>query len=459
MQDKYNSSINIFRAYDIRGIYRVDLNEEIAFQIGEAYGKFLNQNARIAVGRDIRESSQTISNSLINGLKETGINVIDIGIVPSPVLYFTVKNLGLDGGVMTTASHLPPDWNGFKICDKEGIVRSQENGLNQLKNFYLSQNFTRSSPGNETQYLKAIDDYVNYVKNLISLDRNLKVTVDYGNSVTALVVPNLLRNLGLEPIEISKDLKPSNPDRESEPSDTSLSNLKRAVLRNKSNIGIAYDGDGDRVAFVDELGNIIWSGNTIIPIFALNYLKKVKGGKVVYDVTCSSAIPDFIRSLGGEAVEIRVGSGYCAEEVKKLGALFGGQYSGHTSFPEMGYIDDAIFASMKMLEIISRGSTLSVLTSQIPKYSSTKLVNINCNDDTKFSVVTEVARRAKNAGFNIVQLDGVKIYDKESNSWVLVRASNTTPLIRVNAEGKTIEEAIKMHNYGEMLVKEVINND
>ena len=459
MGEAYNNQINIFRAYDIRGIYGIDLNEKIAFQIGEAYGQFLNSNAIIAVGRDIRESSQNLLNSLIDGLTNTGINVIDIGIVPSPVLYFTVRNLGLEGGIMTTASHLPPNWNGFKICDKEGIVRTQENGLNQLKNLYTAQKFTIHSLGNKTQYFTAIADYVKYVKNLIYIDRNIRVTVDYGNSVTALVVPDLLRKLGLEPIEISKDLKSSNPDRESEPSDTSLLNLKQAVLNNKSNVGIAYDGDGDRVAFVDELGNIIWSGNTIIPIFALNYIKKANGGKVICDVTCSSAVSDFIRSLGGEAIEIKVGSGYCAEEVKKLGALFGGQYSGHTSFPEMGCIDDAIFASLKMLEIISQGSTLSVLVSQIPKYCSTKLTNIDCDDGTKFSVVTEVARRAKNAGFKIVQLDGVKIYDKEKGSWVLVRASNTTPLIRVNAEGRTFEEAIKMHNYGEMLVKEIMNND
>ncbi len=455
----YNNQTNIFRAYDIRGVYGIDLDESIAFQIGEAYGQFLSGKANIAVGRDIRESSKKILDSLIEGLIKMGINVIDIGIVPSPVLYFTVKNLGLDGGVMTTASHLPPNWNGFKICDKEGIVRSQENGLDNLKHIYLSQNFSIRSLGNRTQYLRARDDYISYIKNLVSINPSLKVTVDYGNSVTALVVPDLLRKIGLSPIEISKELKPLHPDRDSEPSDTSLSNLKQAVLRNKSDIGIAYDGDGDRVAFVDEIGNIIWSGNKIIPILAKYYLKSAEKGKVVYDTTCSEAVGDFIRSLGGEGIEIRVGSGYCAERVKESGALFGGQYSGHTSFPEMGCIDDAIFASMKMLEIISRESTLSALASQIPEYSSTKLTNISCKDNIKFSVVTEVAKRAKTAGYYVVELDGAKIYDKASRSWVLVRASNTTPLIRINAEGRTNDDAVKMQSYGEMLVKEVINND
>lgn len=451
------SEQGVFRAYDIRGIYRKDLDEDVARRIGMAYGKYLGEHGRVAVGRDVRESSQSLADSIATGIAESGVDVVDIGIVPSPIVYFVVKSMGLDGGIMTTASHLPPEWNGFKICDNDGIVISEDTGLKTIREMFLQNRIPSINTGIRSQYNSAITDYIQHVMDLVSISKTLKITMDYGNSVTALVVPELLRKIGIVPKEISKDIKPANPDRDSEPSDESLSNLKEAVLANDSDIGIAYDGDGDRVAFVDETGRVCWSGNTTIPIFAEHYLNKEKGGKVVLDVTCSSAVSDYIRSIGGDPVEVRVGSSFCANEVKRLKALFGGQYSGHTSFPEMNYADDAIFASLKMLEIISQGNKLSTLVSRIPQYPATRLRNIECDDLLKFGIIEKTTRKAIDLGYLVHQVDGAKIYDKTNGAWVLVRASNTSPLIRINAEGKTSKEAERMQSCGEELVKEAIS--
>lgn len=455
----YRSKQNIFRAYDIRGIYGKDLNESVARQIGRAYGTYLGGQGKVALGRDIRESSEALSGSIGDGIIQSGVDLVDIGIVPSPVLYFTVRNKGLRGGIMTTGSHLPPEWNGFKICDNEGIVISEDMGLEDIKEVFLEGKNPSIYAGKKSRTSSAINDYIEYITSLVSICRTIKITMDYGNSVTAMVVPKLLRKVGVEPNEISKELNSANPDRDSEPSEESLSNLKEAVLANGSELGIAYDGDGDRVAFVDETGKAQWSGNTTIPIFAEYYLDKENRGKVVFDVTCSSAVANYIRSLGGEPVEIRVGSGFCAEMVRKSGALFGGQYSGHTSFPEMGCTDDAIFASLKMLEIISQGVSLSTLVSKIPVYPVTAVKNIECSDALKSSVVEKVIRHAAASGYDVVKLDGAKIYDRNSGAWVLVRTSNTSPLIRVNGEGKTYAEAVRMQNLGEKMVQEAMFPD
>ena len=449
--------LEIFRAYDVRGLFPDQINEEIAHIIGKAFAISVNKGSKVAVGRDVRISSIPIERALVEGIISQGVDVMELGELPSPLLYFTTRNLGLAAGAMVTASHLPPEWNGIKFCDSRGIVVSDGTGLESIRQAALLPNKSLEQIGNVYFYKEAAIKYVKYVIKRINMDRKLSVVVDYGNSVTAHVVPLILSELGLEFKEINSDL--GNFQRSSELTVDSLDALKMTVIDTGSDLGIAYDADGDRVGFVDNLGNIYPTGEKIIPIFAADALAKLKG-EVIIDVTCSSAISKFIKKQGGTPIIIRVGHSYCANEVMNRKALFGAQYSGHFSFPEMGCTDDAIFASLKMIEILSNSKhSLSQVVASLPVSYTSRMVEIESSDFAKFVAVTDIASKAKKKGYRVDEIDGVKIHSKnDDDEWVLIRASNTSPLIRVNAEGRSMESADKLLCFGIKMVKEVIHN-
>lgn len=444
----------IFRAYDIRGIYGKDIDENLAEKIGKSIGTFFGKGKRVAVGRDVRLSGESLNKSLINGIKSTGCNVVDVGIVPSPVLYFAPIKLEADGGVMITASHLPPEWNGFKICDKGGIVLSDGTGLEKIKNIFLSGKFN-SGNGN-LEKTDVTKHYIDFVSSKSRLKRKLKIVLDLANSVASLVAPNILRNLGADVITIHEELDGRFPNRVSEPTEESLQKLKKKVIETKADMGIGYDGDADRMSIVDEKGRVFYSGNILIPIFAKHYLSQKKG-KIVMDLTCSLAAQDFIKKNGGDTVVIRVGHSYCSHTTKKENALFGGQYSGHMCFPETFFTDDAVFASIKMAEIVSNyNGKLSEIVDSIPTYPASKISEIPCNDDRKFQIVDKIADRIKNDGYRILDIDGVKAFD-ENNDWFLIRASNTMPIIKVNSEAKTESRMTELFDYANNLVKSEVS--
>ena len=459
MNGNMNKKIaNIFRAYDVRGIFPNQLNEEIAFIIGKAFANTITSGTSVAVARDVRSSSLAIHKALCEGITIRGVNVIDLGEVPSPLLYFSTHNLRLAGGAMVTASHLPPNWNGIKFCDSRGVVVSSGTGLDLIKETVLSKETNAVKTGIISCYKNSIIDYVKYIVKKIHLGRKLSIVVDYGNSVTANVVPLILEELGVNFKQINTNQ--GNFKRSSELTPDSLDELRRVVINNGSDLGIAYDADGDRVGFVDNLGNVYPNGEKIIPIFAGDALAKSKGD-IIIDVTCSSAISKFISEKGGKPIVIRVGHSYCANEVLNRGALFGAQYSGHYSFPEMGCADDAIFASLKMIEILSnRDQRLSQILASMPSSYISKMVEVDCSDSAKFLVVSKIASLAKKIGYGVEEIDGVKIHSMEDNSdWVLIRASNTSPIIRINADGKSKRSVEKLLSLGINMVKDVRCND
>ena len=458
MNSKLNEKImEIFRAYDVRGMFPDQLNEEIAFNIGKAFADTIGAGSSVAVARDVRSSSLAIHEALCKGITSKGIDVIDLGEVPSPLLYFNTRDLRLAGGAMITASHLPPNWNGIKFCDSRGIVVSDGTGLESIKQAMLSEEKNTVRSGIVSFYKEAILDYVRYVVTKIHIGRKLSIVVDYGNSVTANVVPLILTKLGIRFEQINTEQ--GNFRRSSELTPDSMGELRRVVADTASDLGIAYDADGDRVGFVDNLANVYPNGEKIIPIFAGDALEKSKG-EVIIDVTCSSAISKFIREQGGTPVVIRVGHSYCANEVLNRGALFGAQYSGHYSFPEMGCTDDAIFASLKMIEILSnRSQSLSQLLAGMAVSYASRMVEVSCPDSAKFFVVSKVTSRVKKIGYHIEEIDGVKIHSMNDDSeWVLIRASNTSPIIRINADGKSKESTEKLLSFGVNMVKEAISN-
>lgn len=424
----------IFRAYDVRGIFNKDLDVSIAASIGKSIGTFFGPGKSIVVGRDARLSGEQLSNALIEGIVSVGCNAIDVGIVPTPTLYYAAMNLKADGGVMVTASHLPPEWNGFKICDSQGIVLSEGTGLEKIRDIFESGKFTPGKVGTVRKE-NVLDGYCGFISSKLKTGKKLKVVLDLANSVASLVAPEISKRIGMDVVVIHEDLDGNFPNRPSEPTEESLQKLKQKVIDVGADIGIGYDGDADRMSIVDDMGRVFFSGNTLIPLFAKHYLEKSGGGKIVMDLTCSSSVEDYIRQNGGEPFVIRVGHSYCSHTTKGENALFGGQYSGHMCFPETMFTDDAIFASMKLIEIVSLSQKkISEMIDSIPTYFSTKMQEIPCPDEKKFAVVDAVKEKFKSKGYKVVDIDGAKIYGDDG--WVLVRSSNTAPAIRVVAESK-----------------------
>lgn len=450
------SKNDVFRAYDIRGIYGKDLNEEIAENVGKSFGTFLGDGSKVGIARDVRLSSDSLHDSLVKGLLYAGCQVIDFGLSPTPLLYFGTWYNKLEGGIMITASHLPPEWNGFKLSDKTGITLSDGTGLEKIREVFSNGKFKKGSKGRITS-IDPIKDYVNYICSKVKIRSGLKIVFDFANSVTSLVVPKISEKIGEDWIYINKELDGTFPNRASEPSEESLQGLKDKVLEEKADIGIGYDCDGDRVGFVDEKGRIFASGNITIPLLAKYALKDNPGSKIVADVTCSSAMGDYIKKLGGIPIIVRVGHSYCAYEVLKQHALFGGQYSGHLAFPQVNCADDAIFGSLKILEAITlSGNRLSELVDEIPTYFTSKMKEIGCADDIKFEVIKRIAEKVKSMPYKVIDIDGVLLYNDYGR--VLIRASNTSPLIRVNAEGKTAKICQEFQDIGENLVSSETKN-
>ncbi|MCL4400599.1 phosphomannomutase/phosphoglucomutase [Candidatus Parvarchaeota archaeon] len=451
------TATDVFRAYDVRGIYGKDLNEEIAENIGKAFGTSLGDGSKVGVARDVRLSSDSLHAALIKGLLYTGCTVVDFGLSPTPLLYFGTWWNKLAGGVMITASHLPPEWNGFKLSDKTGLTLSEGTGLERIREIFSSGKFIKGVKGGIT-HVDPSQDYVNYVSSKVNIKKGLKIVFDFANSVTSLVVPSILTKFKEEGIFINKELDGTFPNRASEPSEESLQGLRKKVITENADLGIGYDCDGDRVAFVDEKGRIFASGNITIPLLAKYALMVHPGRKIIQDVTCSSAVSDYIKKLGGEPVVVRVGHSYCAYEVLKQHALLGGQYSGHLAFPDMNCADDAIFGSLKILEAMTvSGKRLSELVDEIPIYFTSKMKEIACADTKKFIVINKITKKAKSMPYKLIDIDGVLLYNDDGR--VLVRASNTSPIIRVNAEGKTKEKCDKFQVLGETLVSKEVGDD
>lgn len=448
---------NVFRAYDIGGIYGKDVNEEVAETIGKSIGTVLGNGKSVGVGRDVRLSSKSLHDSLVKGLLYTGCKVVDFGIIPTPLLYFGTWHNKLNSGVMVTASHLPPEWNGFKISGSNGVILSEGTGLEKVKEKFFENDFIKAD-GGIYETADITPSYVDYVVSKIDHESKFKIVFDFGNSVTSLVVPKIMEKIGHDASWINYELDGTFPNRTSEPTEEALQGLKNKVLETGADIGIGYDGDGDRVAIVDEKGRVFSSGNVTIPLLAKHMLSKTPKGKIVYDITCSPTVGKFVEELGGESVVTRVGHSYCVSEVMKQNALFGGQYSGHTAFPEVNCADDAIFGSLKIIEALSASKKkLSKLIDEIPSTFTSKMEEIPCADPEKFSIVNRIKEKAKDMGYNIIDIDGVVLHDDTGR--VLIRASNTTPVIRVNAEGKTKEACDMFHKLGESLVRGEIAHD
>jgi len=444
---------SIFRAYDIRGIFGKQLTEDVASTIGAAFGAFLGRNKDVVVGRDVRLSGETLRNALVSGLA-FNCDVTDVGVVPTPLIYFAINHLKKDAGVMITASHNPPEWNGFKLFKQKGCIYGDE--MAKIKELARTSNLKKLGKrnGKVVKYERIFEDYTSFVLDKIDMQKKLKIVADTANGVCGLLAPSLFRRLGCNIITLNEKPNGRFPAHLPEPKEETLGELKREVVRAKADFGVGYDGDGDRAVFVDDKGRTI-SGDLALMIFAEDALKRRGGGKIVYELGCSMAVEEFIKERYGIPIVERIGHVFIMDKMVSENALVGGETSSHFYFLECHGMDDAIFASLKMAEILSkRDEKLSEIVDSLPKYPSIHERNFECPDQIKFEVIKKLGAKFRDYGLKFLDVDGVKLLDRDG--WVLLRPSNTEPLIRVSAEAKTEEKLEALYQFAVEELKKVM---
>jgi phosphomannomutase/phosphoglucomutase len=446
---------DIFREYDIRGIVGDDLTETTVLELSHGIAAFFVQNGakRIAIGFDARESSPLFADLLRVGFNKAGIDVVSIGRVPTPVLYHAVYTLEVDGGVMITGSHNPSNYNGFKIClGTQTLFGSQIQEIREL-----IKDRVKGDGQGTSENIDTLNLYCEDVLSRVSLGpRKLKAVIDSGNGMGAVTALPIYKKLGIEITDLFSKPDSDFPNHHPDPTVTeNLSDTIEAVKKTGADIGIAFDGDADRIGVVDETGRIIW-GDELTVLLARNILKDNPGATVIAEVKCSQSLFDDIEKNGGQAIMWKAGHSIIKSKMKETGALLAGEMSGHIFFADRFYgFDDACYAGARVLEILSQtDKPLSELLSDLPKTFSTPELRIDCAENRKFEVVQEIADEFSKTN-EVITIDGARI--KFDDGWGLVRASNTQAILVLRFEAKTEEELNRIRVVVESRVKELIS--
>ena len=449
----YKLNQNVFREYDIRGIVEQDFPKEFIYDLGRSIGtRFLNIGEKIiGVSGDLRETTDFIKPILIKGLLDTGMNVIDLGKLPTPINYYSMYAIDkLNCSVQITGSHNSLDYNGFKISyDKKPFFGKD---IISLKENIISNNY-RSGAG-KVEHFDLINKYKLMLVNKVSLNKRLSIAMDCLNSSGALVAPQIFNDFDIDLIQINCNLSKPCPTASPDPTlDENLDQLALTIKNNNCDFGIAYDGDADRLVVIDEKGGIIRS-DILLALFAMHIVSK--GDSVVFDVKCSQSVEDVVKTKHGKPIMYKTGHSYIKEKMNELNAIIGGEMSGHLFFADdyFGY-DDAIYASLRLLELISNlKKTLSQLIDEIPKYFSSPEIRIECsNDEEKFKISNKLVRYFKEE-YNCNCIDGVRI--KFQDGWGLVRASNTQPVLVCRFEANNSTSLMKIEKIIMDKIKEYI---
>ncbi|WP_027718325.1 phosphomannomutase/phosphoglucomutase [Desulfovirgula thermocuniculi] len=427
----------IFRQYDIRGVAERDLTPEVVEALGRAFGTMVRERGakEVLVGRDNRTSSLRLRDDLVRGLVAAGCRVLDLGLVVTPILYFAREHWGIDGGVMITGSHNPPEENGFKLALGAGTIHGEE--IQRLRRLMEGGSFALGR--GSVEEADAVSPYLKMLKEKIRLGpRPLKVAVDCGNGTAGIFAPRILEGWGCRVIPLYCEPDGTFPHHQPDPVKTAnLQDLRRIVLEEGCDLGVGYDGDADRLGVVDEKGEVVW-GDRLMCLFWREILPRHPGAPAIVEVKCSQALVEEIRRLGGRPVFYKTGHSLIKAKMRELGAVFTGEMSGHMFFADEYYgFDDAFYATGRLLRILSRAElTLSELMADIPRYYSTAETRIPCPDEVKFSVVARLVEAFKEE-YEVVDVDGARVLFAEG--WGLVRASNTQPVLVARCEGKTSE--------------------
>ena len=430
----------IFRQYDIRGVWEKDLTVEAVKAIGMAFAVYLKENLKkdrmtVSIGMDARKSSPVMLENLSEVLNASGLDVVDVGMCTTPLQYFSLHNLEIDGGIMITGSHNPPEFNGLKLSiGKETLYGEMIQEIRRI----VEKGSTLEGTGTVKKY-DILPDYVEYLKPRFEGFKGVKVVVDAGNGTGGLVGPALMRELGAEVVEIYCEPDGNFPNHHPDP--VVLDNLKDLIAKVKetgAHLGIGYDGDADRIGVVDEEGNVVW-GDRLMIVFSRDILKDNQGAAIIGEVKCSQTLYDDIKAHGGEAVMWKTGHSLIKKKMKDMGALLAGEMSGHIFFADryLGY-DDAIYASLRLLEIIHRAGepySMKRLLEDVPRSFSTPEIRVDCPDEVKFSVVERMKEAFKD--YPVIDIDGVRI--NFPDGWGLIRASNTQPALVLRFEAASEE--------------------
>ncbi len=436
-------SPSVFRTYDIRGIYPTDLDKEFAYNLGLAYAALFPEAKKIVIAKEVRSGSDDLLDGLANGLLDAGCDVFEIKeIVPVSLMSFSICHYKLDGGIMVTASHNPPEWNGFKLQLKDAYPVISET-FEKLRLIFEHGEFEKPGNRGELKEIDPCDDYVNYLAAKFTLKRPLKIVVDCGNGGVGYLAERIFKKMGCEVETLYGDFDNSFPHHLPDPyEDKNLVDLQKRVLEIKADIGFGYDGDGDRLGVIDRLGRII-RGDQYLIIFARQALE-VKKGPIVCEVRTSQAFLDDIKAHGATEYFFTVAYHKAVlDKIIEKNAVFGGENTGHLYFPLDYYLyDDAVFASLKLAQVIVEKDDFSVYVDSLPRYFISPEIFIDYPDETKKQAIEKFISLLKEKKYNLILVDGARIVFE--NGWALARFSNTSPMIKTRFEGRTQEDLIKI---------------
>jgi phosphomannomutase / phosphoglucomutase len=440
---------HVFREYDVRGIVDQDLNEEFVMNLGRAIGTYALQHKIkiMTVGRDCRLSSDDYHRYLISGLNAAGIDTIDIGLCATPMLYFSIRHCNTGGGVMITGSHNPPEFNGFKICIGYDSIYGQQ--IQELRKIMEAGNYSSGKGVAQLKDITAV--YQNYLFDHVQISKKLKLVLDAGNGVGGQFALPILTRMGCDVTCLYCDPDGRFPHHFPDPTvEDNLTDLIQQVGEKKADLGIAFDGDADRIGVISDTGEIIW-GDKLLLLFARYILKEHPQATIIGEVKCSQVLYDGIRKYGGRPIMWKAGHSLIKAKMKEEKALLGGEMSGHLFFADryFGY-DDAIYAAVRLLEILSRtDQKISDLLSDVPKTFSTPEIRVDCDDDKKAAVVEKIKKHYRNTP-GVIDIDGIRIPFKDG--WALVRCSNTQPVIVMRFEASSAESLQKIRGEVESLL-------
>ncbi|MFH0899083.1 MAG: phosphomannomutase/phosphoglucomutase [Pseudomonadota bacterium] len=442
----------VFREYDIRGMADRDLSDEFSNDLGRAIGTHLHRAGarRIVLGRDCRLSAGRLHQALLEGLMSTPLAIVDVGVVPTPVLYYAAFHFDMDGGVQITGSHNPPEDNGFKVLRGKTTIHGAE--IQELRQLIDRRDFVSGKGTYETE--DVVRPYIDFAKQQLRIgSRRPKVVVDAGNGVGGIAAIPLYREIGFDVVPLFCEPDGSFPNHHPDPTvEANVATLRAVLASENAEVGIALDGDADRLGVVDQKGRIVW-GDQLMILFARSILAEHPGATFVSEVKCSQALYDEIERAGGRAIMWKVGHSLIKSKMKESGAVLAGEMSGHIFFANryLGF-DDAIYSGARLLELLSHDErTLAALVDTLPRMVNTPEIRVEMPDDIKFEVVRRVTERFRR-DYPVVDIDGMRV--KVDDGWGLVRASNTQPALVMRFEASSQERLAALRS---MVETEIVN--
>ena len=427
---------HIFREYDIRGLHATELTDEVGEAVGRAFASILRREggSRVALGKDVRPSSERLANAAERGIRAAGLDVERVGVVPTPALYYAVAERGLAGGMMITGSHNPPEFNGFKMTKAKLPLYGAE--IQEMKRMIAAAELAGGS--GEASDRPVLASYQDMLVERCASAKGLRVVMDCGNGCAGTCVPQAFERMGHTVIPLYAELDGTFPNHLADPTVPALLvDLQKQVRESGADFGIGFDGDADRIGAVTAKGRIVW-GDQLLALLARDVLTRLPGAEIIFDVKCSQALIEDIAAHGGKPMMWKTGHSLIKSRMKETGAPIAGEMSGHMFFAE-GYFgfDDALFAAGRLLRYVaSTGRTLDQLVESLPQYHSTPETRLECPEDRKFQIAAEI-RREFGGRYNVIDIDGARV--EFGDGWGLVRASNTQPAVVVRFEARTQE--------------------